>query len=109
MCLCIPGGKDFVNDAAVNRKAETHGGEDVAVYAQGPMSHLFHGVHEQNYIAHAIRYASCVGDNRDHCTTPQGPAIRDDGAAGAESPSRSWILATTMLVLARLMAAPGID
>ncbi|XP_055335624.1 alkaline phosphatase-like isoform X2 [Paramacrobiotus metropolitanus] len=36
-----------------------HMGEDVPVYAKGPMSHLFSGVHEQNYFAHAINYASC--------------------------------------------------
>ena len=34
----------------------------MGIYARGPMSHLFHGVHEQNYIAHVMAYASCVGD-----------------------------------------------
>ena len=43
------------------RSSETHGGEDVAIYARGPMSHLIHGVHEQSYIAHVMAYASCVG------------------------------------------------
>ncbi|KAK7097558.1 alkaline phosphatase, tissue-nonspecific isozyme-like isoform X1 [Littorina saxatilis] len=46
---------------------ETHAGEDVGIYATGPMSHLFHGVHEQNYIAHVMAYASCVGPNTQHC------------------------------------------
>ena len=41
---------------------ETHGGEDVAIFARGPMAHLCHGVHEQNYIAHVMAYASWVGD-----------------------------------------------
>ncbi|CAL4091415.1 unnamed protein product, partial [Meganyctiphanes norvegica] len=40
---------------------ETHGGEDVAIYAVGPMSHLFHRVHEQNYVAHAMAYSACIG------------------------------------------------
>ena len=44
-------------------RLETHGGEDVSVYALGPWSHLFQGVHEQNYIAHAMAYASCVGQS----------------------------------------------
>ena len=27
--------------------SETHAGEDVQIFAKGPMAHLFHGVHEQ--------------------------------------------------------------
>ncbi|XP_048779091.2 alkaline phosphatase-like [Ostrea edulis] len=54
--------KQYVYQSAVPLSLETHGGEDVAIYARGPMSHLLHGVHEQNYIAHVMAYASCVGD-----------------------------------------------
>ena len=43
-------------------ESETHGGEDVAVYASGPLSRMFTGTFEQNYIAHAMMYALCVGD-----------------------------------------------
>ncbi|XP_064081444.1 alkaline phosphatase-like isoform X2 [Macrobrachium nipponense] len=43
---------------------ETHGGEDVAVWAVGPMSHLFHRTHEQHYVAHVMAYAACVGPSR---------------------------------------------
>lgn len=39
-----------------------HGGGDVAVYAIGPHAHLFHSVHEQNYVAHVIAYAANVGE-----------------------------------------------
>ncbi len=53
--------------AAILMDDETHGGEDVAIFARGPMAHLFHGVHEQNYIAHVMAYASCVGQNKKHC------------------------------------------
>lgn len=53
--------KNYRQQAGVPLTSETHGGEDVAIYAQGPMSHLFHGVHEQHYIAHVMAYASCVG------------------------------------------------
>lgn len=31
------------------------------------MAHLFHTLHEQNYIAHAMAYAACIGANQDHC------------------------------------------
>ena len=48
--------------------SETHSGEDVVIYAHGPMAHLFTGTHEQNFIAHAMAYASCVGANQNHCS-----------------------------------------
>ena len=76
-----PQGTWFKQDAGVPLESETHGGEDVAVFARGPMSHLFTGLHEQHYIAHAIGYASCVAWNTELCNT--GPeqtasAIRPD-------------------------------
>ncbi|XP_012218324.2 alkaline phosphatase [Linepithema humile] len=43
-----------------------HGGGDVAVYAIGPYAHLFHSVHEQNYVAHVIAYAANIGDYDDN-------------------------------------------
>lgn len=46
---------------------ETHGGEDVTIYASGPMAHLFTGTHEQTFIAHGMAYAACVGENQKHC------------------------------------------
>ncbi|KAG5325756.1 PPBT protein, partial [Pseudoatta argentina] len=39
-----------------------HGGGDVIVYAIGPYAHLFHSVHEQNYVAHVIAYATGIGE-----------------------------------------------
>ena len=59
--------KEFMPEALVPTDSETHGGEDVPIYAHGPMAHLFHGVHEQNYVAHVMAYASCVGPNQRHC------------------------------------------
>ncbi|XP_073815782.1 alkaline phosphatase 5 [Musca autumnalis] len=46
---------------------ETHGGEDVGVYASGPWSHLFTGVYEQNAIPHMMGYASCLGSGLTMC------------------------------------------
>ena len=45
---------DYLQEGAVPLSSETHSGEDVAVYARGPGSRLFHGVQEQNYIYHAM-------------------------------------------------------
>lgn len=58
---------DFKQSAVVKMSVDLHGGEDVPIYAVGPMAHLFHGVHEQHYIAHVMAYASCVGQNKKHC------------------------------------------
>ncbi|XP_024135269.1 intestinal-type alkaline phosphatase 1 [Oryzias melastigma] len=51
---------DYRQQAAVPLESETHGIEDVAIFAKGPMSHLVHGVQEQNYIAHVMAYAACL-------------------------------------------------
>uniref|UniRef100_A0A8D0FC87 Alkaline phosphatase n=1 Tax=Strix occidentalis caurina TaxID=311401 RepID=A0A8D0FC87_STROC len=51
---------DYLQQAAVPLSSETHGGEDVAILAKGPMAHLFHGVQEQTYVAHAMAYAACL-------------------------------------------------
>ncbi|XP_033104633.1 alkaline phosphatase-like isoform X5 [Anneissia japonica] len=67
--------RDYKQDALVPLSSETHGGEDVAIYATGPMAHLFHGVHEQNYIMHVMKYAACVGDNKEHCEIVGNSAI----------------------------------
>jgi len=47
--------------------SETHGAEDVMIFARGPMSHLFHKVHDNSYIPYAMRYASCLGNDLRHC------------------------------------------
>ncbi|NXK80239.1 PPBT protein, partial [Amazona guildingii] len=64
---------DYQAQSAVPLRQETHGGEDVAVFARGPMAHLLHGVHEQNYIPHAMAYAACIGSNRAHCNAASRP------------------------------------
>lgn len=47
--------------AAFKLKDETHGGEDVPVFASGPGSELIRGVFEQNYLAYVMSYAGCMG------------------------------------------------
>ena len=43
--------------ALVPMDYETHGGEDVALYAIGPHSQLFSGTLEQHWVFHALKYA----------------------------------------------------
>ncbi|XP_065348902.1 alkaline phosphatase 4-like [Cloeon dipterum] len=54
--------------APIYKAYESHGGEDVAIFANGPFSHLFNGVYEQNYIAHAISCAGQIGPSADLCS-----------------------------------------
>ncbi|XP_015121382.1 membrane-bound alkaline phosphatase [Diachasma alloeum] len=46
--------------ATVPLRSETHGGDDVAIFASGPWSHLFTGTIEQSNIPHFLAYASCI-------------------------------------------------
>ena len=67
---------------------ETHSGEDVAVYARGPMAHLFKGVREQHFVAHAMMYASCVGSNQELCNIgPESPGCPSGGQVNSASVS----------------------
>ncbi|CAH6791888.1 Alpi [Phodopus roborovskii] len=54
------GDPSYRQQAAVPLSSETHGGEDVAIFARGPQAHLVHGVQEQNYIAHVMAFAGCL-------------------------------------------------
>jgi len=75
---------NYQAQSAVPLRHETHGGEDVAVFAKGPMAHLLHGVHEQNYIPHVMAYAACIGANQDHCASAS--------SAGGPSPGPLLLL-----------------
>ncbi len=70
----------YQQDGPLPLLEETHAGDDVAVYARGPMSHLFSGLHEQNYITHAMLYATCVGPTQELCTDDRGPPAQPCGA-----------------------------
>ncbi|WP_019465297.1 alkaline phosphatase [Dyella japonica] len=45
---------DYMQESILPMKAETHGGEDVAIFANGPGAAAFHGELEQNVIFHVI-------------------------------------------------------
>lgn len=62
---------DFAPTSAGPREFESHGGDDVAIFAQGPMAHMFHTTHENIYIGHVMAFAACIGpyaDDPDRCT-----------------------------------------
>ncbi|CAB1314351.1 unnamed protein product [Coregonus sp. 'balchen'] len=74
--------EEYMQQAAVPLESETHGGEDVAIYAKGPMAHLFHGVKEQNYIAHAMAYAACIPPYTDCPPHPSASAGHTHALSG---------------------------
>ena len=50
---------DFLQPALVPLgESETHAGDDVAIFAQGPWAHLFHGSVEQNLVYHVMAHAT---------------------------------------------------
>jgi alkaline phosphatase len=52
---------DYLQPSLVPLESETHGGEDVAIYATGPMAYLFSGTVDQQYIYHVMMEASGLG------------------------------------------------
>lgn len=58
---------NYTYPSLVPMSRETHGGEDVAVFAIGPWSHLFTGNYEHNYLPHAMAYAACMGPGLSSC------------------------------------------
>ncbi|MFA5630004.1 MAG: alkaline phosphatase [Porticoccaceae bacterium] len=57
-----PTAKNYFQESLVPHYSETHGGEDVAIYATGPWAHLIHGVQEQSYIYYVMRHALVGSD-----------------------------------------------
>ena len=53
---------DFKQQALVPLPSETHGGEDLGIYAIGPWSHLFQGTVEENYTFHVMDFASKISE-----------------------------------------------
>ena len=49
--------KNYAQESAVPLGSETHGAEDVPIYATGPGAFLFRSTREQNYIYHAMKLA----------------------------------------------------
>ncbi|XP_075572460.1 intestinal-type alkaline phosphatase-like [Pelecanus crispus] len=82
---------DYLQQAAVPLVSETHGGEDVAILAKGPMAHLFHGVQEQTYVAHAMAYAACL--------EPYTVCRQLDSATGVHATPLALLLPTLLLPL----------
>ncbi|KAH9514156.1 hypothetical protein Btru_030436 [Bulinus truncatus] len=73
---------NFRQAGCIPLSTETHAGEDVAVYAVGPMAHLFHATHEQHYIYQVMEYASCVGRSKRYCANSKAHSRKKDDSLG---------------------------
>ena len=51
------------------------------LFSTGPMSHLFHGVHEQSYVAHVVGHAACMGPYTTHCEVVQKPQAQSSAVS----------------------------
>lgn len=79
----------YQHQAMFSLKDESHGGEDVAVYAIGPGAELVRGTFEQNYIAYVMSYAGCIGPGRD----------LNDACSGSINSTASSYLFSVILLL----------
>lgn len=108
--------KNYVQQSAVPRRWDTHGGEDVPVYAHGPMAHLFRGVLEQTYVPHAMAYAACIGHYRDDCERrrrhafhrqviecPSPHNMDDVATSGGVATREAWLVASVLTLLVGLL------
>ncbi len=78
---------DHRQQALVPLPSETHGGDDVAIYAGGPWAHLFQGVMEQNVIFHIMAHASGLdGEKAGNPAQAQDPA---QAQTPAQAPGRT--------------------
>lgn len=77
--------------------SETHGGDDVMVFARGPWAHLFTGNYEQNAIPVAMAKAAGI-------STDPPPAGGSSSGSGAVGPfdvlGRTALAACAALLLA---------
>ncbi|XP_077982848.1 alkaline phosphatase, tissue-nonspecific isozyme-like [Glandiceps talaboti] len=93
--------EDYLQQAHVPNKYAGHDGEDVIIYAKGPMAHLFHSTHEQTYIYYAMRYAACIGDVPDDCMTSRGTVAtyQNDVTCGTQSNLPGlWVITVLSIV-----------
>ncbi|XP_030181616.1 intestinal-type alkaline phosphatase [Lynx canadensis] len=93
------GDPSYKQQAAVPLQSETHGGEDVAVFARGPQAHLVHGVQEQSFVAHVMAFAACLEPYTD-CGLPPSAGPNDAAPPGpAAGPPSLPLLAGALLLL----------
>lgn len=67
---------DYQYPSLVDLDSETHGGDDVMVFARGPWAHLFTGNYEQNEIPIAMAMAAGISTDFPTVNSKSNAAIR---------------------------------
>lgn len=88
---------DYAYPSLVPLDSESHGGEDVAVYARGPWAHLFSGNYEQSQIPLTIAYSANIGPMAERNTstsstsaeTTKSVTSTESAASTTEAPESS--------------------
>lgn len=57
----------WMSHVDINMTWETHGGDDVAVFALGPHHEMFSGLYEQSHLPYRMAYAACIGPGHIAC------------------------------------------
>ncbi|XP_068755644.1 alkaline phosphatase-like [Montipora capricornis] len=94
--------KDYLQHATVLLEYESHGSEDVGIFAEGPGAYLFHGVVEQQYVFHVMDYSLCLSKSKQkscerHVTRGGSPSTKSD-AITLVVPSLYVVLMTAALI-----------
>ncbi|KAK3747763.1 hypothetical protein QZH41_008787 [Actinostola sp. cb2023] len=90
--------KDFRQQALVKKSSESHGGEDVGIYATGPGAYLFHGVVEQNYIFHVMDHALCITPSK-QATCLKHTTRGGESPTKAPNPASAGVCVSNLLVM----------
>ncbi|XP_065093665.1 membrane-bound alkaline phosphatase-like [Ochlerotatus camptorhynchus] len=88
--------------ATVPLSSEAHGGEDVAVFASGPLAHVFRGNIEQNVLPDLISYAAKIGQYLEN--GGEGDGGDDGDGDGSGSSLMVCIQLTVICAVAALFA-----
>ncbi|PSN50061.1 hypothetical protein C0J52_04213, partial [Blattella germanica] len=106
----VPQGKsrDIIQSSAVPRTWSTHGGEDVPVFASGPLANiLFSGTFDQSYIPHAIAYIACLGEYAKRCSmfsnSNSEPTITNSSLSCPAAPAVSAVMSDDSSTLNRTL------
>ncbi|XP_032757436.1 intestinal-type alkaline phosphatase 1 isoform X2 [Rattus rattus] len=97
------GDANYKQQAAVPLSSETHGGEDVAIFARGPQAHLVHGVQEQNYIAHVMAFAGCLEPYADCGLAPPADENRPTTPVQNSAITMNNVLLSLQLLVSMLL------